>query len=187
MISVTNIICIINLIAIIVLFIIVFMKNKESFTGAPTGYTNLLVSDPDGNLNTLSMETLSSDIQSIINNSLVPYAKTTDINNNYYNKTDINNNYYNKTDINNNYYNRTTMDGSFVNKNSMVNYYTKSEIDQNVVKLNGTYHFNARGGPSNKGTRLIIGPNPGNNPYRGTGPDDTPTGRQTDEFYITAV
>jgi hypothetical protein len=44
------IISIVNLIAIITLFILFFTKNnKENFTGAPAGYTNLLVSDPDGN------------------------------------------------------------------------------------------------------------------------------------------
>ena len=65
MISITNIICIINLIAIAILFILFFTKNKESFTGAPSGYTNLLVSDSDGNLNTFSMEKLETNINNL--------------------------------------------------------------------------------------------------------------------------
>ena len=76
MISITNIICIINLIAIIVLFILFFTKNKESFTGVPSGYTNLLVSDPDGNFNTFSIDKLESNI-----NNLVDARISTEINN----------------------------------------------------------------------------------------------------------
>lgn len=105
MISVTNIICIINLIAIVVLFILFFMKNKESFTGAPSGYTNLLVSDSDGNLNTYSTDTLKSAIQTMIDTSLQPYSKTQDIENNYYNKTYINDNYFTKHGMYSNYWN----------------------------------------------------------------------------------
>lgn len=76
MISITNIICVINLVAIIVLFILFFTKIKESFTGAPSGYTNLIVSDPDGNLNTFSMANLETNI-----NNLVDARISTEINN----------------------------------------------------------------------------------------------------------
>ena len=65
--QVTLIISIVNLIAIITLFILFFTKNnKENFTGAPSGYTNLLVSDPDGNLDTYSLSTLEADIDAKI-------------------------------------------------------------------------------------------------------------------------
>lgn len=66
MISITNIICIINLVAIIVLFILFFTKNREYFTGVPSGYTNLLISDPNGNLNTFSMEDLETNINNLV-------------------------------------------------------------------------------------------------------------------------
>ena len=65
------IISIVNLIAIITLFILFFTKNnKENFTGAPAGYTNLLVSDPDGNLDTFSMNTLETDIDTKIDTKI---------------------------------------------------------------------------------------------------------------------
>ena len=65
--QVNLIISIVNLIAIITLFILFFTKNnKEKFTGAPSGYTNLLVSDPDGNLDTFSLSTLEADIDAKI-------------------------------------------------------------------------------------------------------------------------
>ena len=69
--QVTLIISIVNLIAIIILFILFFTKNnKENFTGAPSGYTNLLVSDPDGNLDTFSMNTLETDIDTKISSAV---------------------------------------------------------------------------------------------------------------------
>ena len=65
--QVNLIISIVNLIAIITLFILFFTKNnKENFTGVPSGYTNLLVSDPDGNLDTFSLSTLEADIDAKI-------------------------------------------------------------------------------------------------------------------------
>jgi len=61
------ILSVINFIAIVVLYIIVLTRNsKEKFTGAPSGYTNLLVSDPDGNLDTFSLSTLENDIDAKI-------------------------------------------------------------------------------------------------------------------------
>lgn len=66
------IISIINLIAIVIIFILMFRRNKESFTGAPTGYNNLLVSDTEGNLNTFSMDKLKTDIDTIISSKISP-------------------------------------------------------------------------------------------------------------------
>ena len=69
--QISLIISIINLIAIVILFIIFFRKTEnENFTGTPSGYTNLLVTDPDGNLDTFSLDTLKNDIQIMINDSL---------------------------------------------------------------------------------------------------------------------
>lgn len=68
---ISEIISIVNLIAIIILFILFFTKNnKENFTGAPSGYTDLLVSDPDGNLDTFSLTTLETDIDTKITDAI---------------------------------------------------------------------------------------------------------------------
>lgn len=78
--QISLIISIINLIAIVILFIIVLTKIKnENFTGAPSGYTNLLVTDLDGNLDTFSMDTLKTDMQTMINDSLKPYETSSNI------------------------------------------------------------------------------------------------------------
>lgn len=64
---ISEIISIVNLIAIIILFILYFTKkNTENFTGAPSGYTDLLVSDPDGNLDIFSLSKLETDIDAKI-------------------------------------------------------------------------------------------------------------------------
>ena len=39
-------------------------KSKESLFGVPHGYTNLLISDPDGNKSTFSIGSLENDIKS---------------------------------------------------------------------------------------------------------------------------
>lgn len=131
------------------------MKNKESFTGTPTGYTNLLVSDPDGNLDTFSIETLSGDIQTMIDKSLEPYSKTQDIEDNYYSKSYINNNYYNKTTMNGSYYNKNDMSGL---------YYSKNAIDSfNFIKQGQPIGINALTGGE---ARLIVGTKPGNHVIR---------------------
>ena len=49
-----------------------FRRNKESFIGAPIGYTNLLVSDTECNLSTFSMDTLKTDIDTIISCKISP-------------------------------------------------------------------------------------------------------------------
>lgn len=68
---ISEIISIVNLIAIVILFILFFTKNnKENFTGAPSGYTDLLVSDPDGNLDTFSLSTLETDINTKISTAI---------------------------------------------------------------------------------------------------------------------
>ena len=70
---ISEIISIVNLIAIIILFILYFTKkNTENFTGAPSGYTDLLVSDPDGNLDTFSLATLEADINTKISDAIKP-------------------------------------------------------------------------------------------------------------------
>ena len=85
------IISIVNLIAIISLFILFFTKNnKENFTGAPSGYTNLLVSDTDGNLDTFAMDTLKTDIQTMIDDSLKSYMTSSNISKEYATKSDLN-------------------------------------------------------------------------------------------------
>jgi len=89
--QISLIISIINLIAIVILFIIFFTKTKnENFTGAPSGYTNLLVSDSDGNLDTFSMDTLKTDIQTMINDSLEPYETSSNISKYYATNADLN-------------------------------------------------------------------------------------------------
>jgi len=68
---ISNIISVVNLIAIIILFILYFTKNnKENFTGTPSGYTDLLVSDPDGNLDTFSLSKLETDINTKISTQI---------------------------------------------------------------------------------------------------------------------
>ena len=95
----TDILSIVNFISIIIIFIILFMKNdKENFTGAPDGYTNLLVSDPDGNLNTFSLSQLESDISAQIISSLNGYVKTSDLNG-YVKNSDLNG-YVKNSDLN---------------------------------------------------------------------------------------
>ena len=89
--QISLIISIINLIAIVILFIIVLTKIKnENFTGAPSGYTNLLVSDPDGNLDTFAMDTLKTDIQTMINDSLKPYETSSNISKSFATIADLN-------------------------------------------------------------------------------------------------
>lgn len=74
---ISEIISIVNLIAIVILFILFFTKNnKENFTGAPSGYTDLLVSDPDGNLDTFSLSTLETDIDTKITNAITTNNKS---------------------------------------------------------------------------------------------------------------
>ena len=64
---ISEIISVVNFIAITILFILYFTKNnKENFTGASSGYTDLLVSDPDGNLDTFSLSKLETDIDTKI-------------------------------------------------------------------------------------------------------------------------
>lgn len=61
----------VNLIAIVIFFILFFNKNnKENFAGVPPSYTNLLVSDPDGNLDTFSLTTLETDIDKKIDTKI---------------------------------------------------------------------------------------------------------------------
>jgi hypothetical protein len=89
--QISLIISIINLIAIVILFIIFFTKTKnENFTGAPSGYTNLLVTDLDGNLDTFSMDTLKNDIQIMINDSLGPYVTSSTVNKYFATNDDLN-------------------------------------------------------------------------------------------------
>lgn len=74
---ISEIIPIVNLIAIIILFILYFTKkNTENFTGAPSGYTDLLVSDPDGNLDTFSLSTLETDIDTKITAAITTNNKS---------------------------------------------------------------------------------------------------------------
>lgn len=81
--QISLIISIINLIAIVILFIIFFRKTKnENFTGAPSG-SNLLVTDPDGNLDSFSLDTLKNDIQIMISDSLGPYITSSNVEQNY--------------------------------------------------------------------------------------------------------
>jgi len=71
------ILSVINFIAIVVMYILFFTRNsKEKFTGVPSGYTNLVVSDPDGNLDTFSLATLENDINTIVANALKAYTPT---------------------------------------------------------------------------------------------------------------
>ena len=71
---ISEIISIVNLIAIIILFILYFTKkNTENFTGAPSGYTDLLVSDPDGNLDTFSLSKLETDIATMVTDAMDAY------------------------------------------------------------------------------------------------------------------
>jgi flagellar basal body-associated protein FliL len=94
------IISIINLIAIVILFILFFTKTKkENFTGAPSGYTNLLVSDSDGNLDTFSMDTLKTDIQTMIDDSLKSYMTSSNISKDYATKDDLTKNYIDVTKL----------------------------------------------------------------------------------------
>ena len=68
---IVEIVSMINLIAIVILFILFFTKNnKENFTGVPPSYTNLLVSDSDGNLDTFSLTTLETDIDKKIDTKI---------------------------------------------------------------------------------------------------------------------
>lgn len=70
---ISDIISVVNFVAIVILFILFFTKNnKENFTGVPSGYTNLLVSDQDGNLDTFSLATLESDINTKITDAIKP-------------------------------------------------------------------------------------------------------------------
>ena len=82
------IVSVINFILILVLYIVVFTKSsKEMFTGTPSGYTNLLVSDSDGNLDTFSLSTLESDIDAKIStnvsNALKDYTTTATLKKDY--------------------------------------------------------------------------------------------------------
>jgi hypothetical protein len=68
---IVEIVSMVNLIAIVILFILFFTKNnKENFTGVPPSYTNLLVSDSDGNLDTFSLTTLETDIDKKIDTKI---------------------------------------------------------------------------------------------------------------------
>jgi hypothetical protein len=81
---IVEIVSMINLIAIVILFILFFTKNnKENFTGVPPSYTNLLVSDSDGNLDTFSLTTLENDIDTKIREALTLYTNTEDLQANY--------------------------------------------------------------------------------------------------------
>ena len=122
---ISKIIPIVNLIAIIILFILHFTKkNTENFTGVPSGYTNLLVSDPDGNLDTYSLSTLQTNINTQITNALNNYVTTTTLSNGYQPKGD----YVTTNDLNNyvttNYLNNyvtTTLSNGYQPKGNYVN------------------------------------------------------------------
>lgn len=159
MISLTNIICIVNLIAIIVLFIIVFMKNKENFfIDQPYGDVNMLVSDVDGNLNTFSLSKLQTDIDKMISDSvskaLKDYTTTTDTNNNI--NQMINNAltpYLKTVDIYKDFYDKNNM-------NVMLSGYVNYGKTIKIATL------------SSNGGMLIVGPNSGNEVKRTSNSSD---------------
>ena len=126
---ISKILSVVNFIAITILFIMVFTKNnKENFTDAPTGYTNLLVSDPDGNLDTFSLTALENDINTKISDALKLYTTTTDLKANYQPKGN-----YQPTG---NYQPKGNYQpvGNYALKNDLDNYALKNDLD-NYVKF----------------------------------------------------
>lgn len=102
-------------------------KSKESFSGAPAGYENMIITDDDGNLSTFAMSTLQTDIQSMINNSLNNSL------NNYYIKSETDNKIANLQDQINTIRNR------------LDNVYAKSVLDAKLdeyVKYDDPMHLN---------------------------------------------
>ena len=87
---ISNIITIINFIGIVVLFILFFTKSStETFKNAPSGYTNLLVSDSEGNLDTFSTAVLEADIDTKISTALKSYTNTVDLQKVYATKSEL--------------------------------------------------------------------------------------------------
>ena len=133
---ISDVISIVNLVAIVILYILFFTKNsKENFTGAPSGYTNLLVSDDDGNLNTFSMSTLENDIDSkiqslsdTINATLTgyqtkgDYVTTSTLTNGYQTKGD----YVTTSTLTNGYQPK----GNYVNVDKIYSIFTPTGIGQ---------------------------------------------------------
>lgn len=113
---VSIILSILNLIAILVLYILFFAKNnKENLTDVPSS-TNFLISDDDGNLDTYSLSTLQTNINTQIKNALKDYVTTTTLSNGYQPKGD----YVTTNDLNN-YVTKTTLSSEYQPKGNYVN------------------------------------------------------------------
>ena len=82
MINSLNILTIINSICIILILIKLYSHNTEDLTDVPNNFTNIMMTDTDGNIHQMSTATLQKNInesaQNIFNNSIKPVNKQLD-------------------------------------------------------------------------------------------------------------